>query len=377
MQLIKKIIATTIGMFSAVVLFAQTSTTASSNVIEGDTMLVICIGLLAIVIAFLGNTLIFSMKCYSDREKLKKQADNTMKAAMLMGFMFISLSSMAQATSVAATEPAAISPTSGFRILLYTIVGLEMLIIVLFAQLIKYFINPEVVLVAKVEKAPRPALINWAKIWSKMNQFKPLDHEASIDTGHSYDGIHELDNVIPPWFKVAFLLSIIVAFGYFYRYQVAKSAPSQIEEYNTEMAEAKVQQEDYLKSQKDNVDETTVTMLEADGISSGAVLYKNNCVACHGTQGQGGVGPNLTDDYWIHSGGIKDIFKTLKYGWQEKGMKSWKDDFSPVQMAQLASFVKSLKGTKPPTPKEPQGDLYKEVSDSTVVIKVVAITAKN
>jgi cytochrome c oxidase cbb3-type subunit 3 len=365
MQLIKKITATTIGAFATSLVMAETpSNTGSSSIMDGDTMLVICISLLAIVIAFLGNTLIFSMKSYGDKAKLKKQTDTTVKTAMFIGLMLVSVSSMAQATT-AATEPVAVAHTSGFRILLYTIVGLEMLIIVLFAQLIKYFINPEVLFVAKPVKAPKPALINWPKIWHKLNQFKPLEHEASIDTGHSYDGIHELDNVTPPWFKVAFIASIIFAFGYLYRYQVAKSAPSQIEEYNIEVAEAKVQQEEYLKNQKDNVDENSVVMLDADGVSSGAALFKTNCVACHGAQGQGGVGPNLTDDYWLHGGGIKDIFKTIKYGWQEKGMKSWKEDFSPVQMAQLASFVKSLKGTKPPTPKDPQGDLFKEIADST------------
>lgn len=378
MQLIKKITATTIGVFSTVLLMAQAPvSTPSASVLDGDTMLVTCISLLAIVIAFLGNTLIFSMKSYNDKAKLKKQVDASVKAAMFIGLMLVSVSSMAQATTAAATTEPAVSHTSGFRILLYTIVGLEMLIIVLFAQLIKYFINPEVLFVAKEASAPRPALINWKKLWDKMNQFKPLDHEASIDTGHSYDGIHELDNITPPWFKVGFILSIVFAFGYLYRYQVVKSAPLQYEEYTIEVAEAKLQQEEYLKNQKDNVDENTVVMLGADGVSSGAVLYKNNCVACHGAQGQGGVGPNLTDDYWIHQGGIKDIFKTLKYGWQEKGMKSWKDDFSPVQMAQLSSFVKSLKGTKPPTPKEAQGDLYTEVTDSTAV-KAIAVdsTAK-
>lgn len=378
MQLIKKITATTIGVFSTVLLMAQAPvSTPSSSVLDGDTMLVTCISLLAMVIAFLGNTLIFSMKSYKDKVQLKKQTDATVKAAMFIGLMFVSVSSMAQATTAAATEPVAVSHTSGFRILLYTIVGLEMLIIVLFAQLIKYFINPEVLFVAKEARAPKPAFINWGKIWDKLNQFKPIDHEASIDTGHSYDGIHELDNVTPPWFKIAFIASIIFAFGYLYRYHVAKSAPMQAEEYAIEVAEAKLQQEEYLKNQKDNVDENTVVMLDEAGINSGATLYKNNCVACHGAQGQGGVGPNLTDEYWIHGGGVKDIFKSLKYGWQEKGMKSWKDDFSPVQIAQLSSFVKSLKGTKPPTPKEAQGDLYTEVTDSTAV-KAIAVdsTAK-
>ncbi|MDI9365672.1 MAG: cbb3-type cytochrome c oxidase N-terminal domain-containing protein [Flavobacterium sp.] len=365
MQLIKKITATTIGAFATSLVMAQTPrNTVSSSVMDGDTMLVICISLLAIVIAFLGNTLIFSMKSYKNKMQLKKQTNATVKAAMFIGLMLVSASSMAQANT-AITEPVAVSHTSGFRILLYTIVGLEMLIIVLFAQLIKYFINPEVLFVAKEASAPKPALINWGKIWDKLNQFKPIDHEASIDTGHSYDGIRELNNVTPPWFVVAFIASILFAGIYLYRYHVVKSAPLQIEEYNIEIVEAKLQQEAYLKNQKDNVDENSVVMLGADGISSGAVLYKNNCLTCHGAQGQGGVGPNLTDNYWLHGGGIKDIFKTVKYGWQEKGMKAWKDDFSPVQMAQLASFVRTLIGTKPPTPKEPQGDLYKEATDST------------
>jgi cytochrome c oxidase cbb3-type subunit 3 len=84
------------------------------------------------------------------------------------------------------------------------------------------------------------------------------------------------------------------------------------------------------------------------------------------------VGPNLTDDYWLYGGGVKDIFKTIKYG-TTKGMRSWKDDLSAKQIAQLTSYIKTLKGTKPATPKEPQGELYKEeaapapaIADTTI-----------
>lgn len=84
------------------------------------------------------------------------------------------------------------------------------------------------------------------------------------------------------------------------------------------------------------------------------------CPACHGTDGGGNaVGPNLTDDYWIYGGSIKTIFKTIKYG-ANNGMKSWKDELSAKQMAQVASYIKSLRGTKPANPKAPQGELYKE-----------------
>ena len=68
------------------------------------------------------------------------------------------------------------------------------------------------------------------------------------------------------------------------------------------------------------------------------------------------VGPNLTDDYWLHGGSINDVFKTIKYGWPEKGMKSWKDDYSPFQIAQIASYIKSLHGTNPPNPKGTAGN---------------------
>ena len=89
------------------------------------------------------------------------------------------------------------------------------------------------------------------------------------------------------------------------------------------------------------------------------------CAPCHGAEGQGVVGPNLTDDYWLHKGSVKDVFKTIKYGVPEKGMKSWKDDFSPVQIAQIASYIKSLHGSKPANAKEPQGELYKEDAMAT------------
>ena len=102
----------------------------------------------------------------------------------------------------------------------------------------------------------------------------------------------------------------------------------------------------------------------------GATLFHDHCAACHGREGQGQVGPNLTDDFWIHGGSITDIFKTIKYGYTDKGMKSWKDDLSPSQIAMVASFIKSIHGTNPPNAKEKQGELYKEdgaISDSLKV----------
>ena len=127
------------------------------------------------------------------------------------------------------------------------------------------------------------------------------------------------------------------------------------------MQEAEEQRAVYLAKAKNNVDENTVTQLmDASDLDAGKKIFTTMCAACHAADGGGTVGPNLTDDYWLHGGGIKNVFKTITYGWPDKGMKSWKDDYSALQIQQIASYVLSLHGTKPATPKEPQGTLYKE-----------------
>jgi cytochrome c oxidase cbb3-type subunit 3 len=168
-----------------------------------------------------------------------------------------------------------------------------------------------------------------------------------------------------------FFLTIIFGIIYLWRFEVTHTAPSSKEEYQIAMNDAAAQQEEYLKKSANKVDENSVVMLDASGIAAGQATFITNCAACHGKLGEGGVGPNLTDDYWLHGGKINDIFKTIKYGYPEKGMRSWKDEFSPVKMAEMASFIKSLHGTNPPNGKEKQGDLYEEApvkKDSTVTV---------
>ena len=124
------------------------------------------------------------------------------------------------------------------------------------------------------------------------------------------------------------------------------------------MKEAEVEKAAYLKKSANNVDENTVKFSSDPAIlESGKKIFLTSCAACHGTEGQGTVGPNLTDEYWLHGGSVSSVFKSIKYGWPEKGMKSWKDDFSPVQISQLTSFIQSLQGSKPANSKEPQGTI--------------------
>lgn len=214
---------------------------------------------------------------------------------------------------------------------------------------------------------------NEPSFFEKLNASVAVEEECVIMLDHNYDGIKELDNNLPPWWKYGFYATIIFAFVYLISYHVTKTSDLQGKEYENEMAQAKLDVEEYMKTSANNVDETTVKLLtDATAVSAGKEIFTANCVACHGNLGQGTVGPNLTDDNWIHGGSVQSIFKSVKYGWVEKGMKSWKEDLSPIQMAQVTSYIKTLRGTNPPSPKAPQGDIYTEegatpatVSDST------------
>ena len=128
-----------------------------------------------------------------------------------------------------------------------------------------------------------------------------------------------------------------------------------------EMAAAAAQKEEYLKNAANLVDETTVTMVtEGPRLANGQAIYAKNCAVCHAADGGGGVGPNLADAYWLHGGTINNIFETIKYGVPSKGMIAWKDQLSPTEIQDISSYVKSLTGTSPADPKEPQGDRYEE-----------------
>ena len=196
--------------------------------------------------------------------------------------------------------------------------------------------------------------------WDRFNKAVELEKETEIMFSHEYDGIRELDNDLPPWWKYGFYFTVLFAFAYLIHYHIAKSGPLQEVEYKTEIVNGNREVAEYLKNEADNVDEGNVVMLKGEDLNQGKSIFSQNCVACHGDKGQGKVGPNLTDDYWIHGGSVKDVFISVKYGWPDKGMKLWKDDLTPKEMAQVTSYVKSLRGTNPPGALPPKGELYKE-----------------
>lgn len=195
---------------------------------------------------------------------------------------------------------------------------------------------------------------------------KPMEKEQEIVLDHNYDGIRELDNNLPPWWVYMFYASIVFGIGYFAYYQMF-DGPTQIDEYETEVAQAKAEVAEFKKNNKDLIDADNVELLTgASDLAAGKTIYIDNCVACHKDNGGGGIGPNLTDDYWILGGGVKNIFHTISEGGRAgKGMIAWKSDLKPNEMAQVTSYVISLHGTNPPDAKEAEGEIWTE-DDATV-----------
>jgi cytochrome c oxidase cbb3-type subunit III len=175
-----------------------------------------------------------------------------------------------------------------------------------------------------------------------------------IISGHEYDNIKELDNKLPKWWLWLFYITIIFALAYVINYHFM-NAPLQNQEYQNEMAEAKAL---YKNAPGAATLDTAnlVAMTDEASLNAGKEVFTKNCVACHLAQGQGLVGPNLTDEFWIHGCSIQKIVATITIGVPDKGMISWKDQLNPEQIKQVASYILTLKGTNPPNPKAPQGD---------------------
>jgi len=215
----------------------------------------------------------------------------------------------------------------------------------------------------------------WFKeTYDKLLDKKPIENEDEIILDHNYDGIKELDNNLPPWWLYGFYASIIFAGIYLARYHVFDGA-TQKEEYLAEVAEAKAAVEAYKENAKGLIDANTVELLTGtEDINAGKAIFSGNCAACHKIDGGGGIGPNLTDSYWILGGGIKNVFNTISEGGRAgKGMVSWKTDLKPEEMAQVASYVLSLHSTTPLDPKEPEGELWVDPDARVDEVEVEAI----
>lgn len=337
------------------------------------TMLGLIVVLAIVIVAFSGVFKNIADSDYLQNKYNSKKEDSdssTIKNIVSVVLLLSSVSMMAQDTAlVKVIDDGRIGGIDQFTFyFLLFLVFLELVVLGLMFYQFNFLIKTHLA----IDKVGKPKKVE-SKLLMSLTDVVPIEEEESILLDHDYDGIKELDNNLPPWWKYGFYLTILTSVIYMVHFHVLKTGDLQGKEYDDAMAQAKIEVDEFMKTSANNVDENTVKVLtETSDIASGKDLYITNCVACHGIGGEGTVGPNLTDDYWLHGGSIQDLFKTLKYGWVEKGMKSWKDDLSPMQIAQVASYIRTLKGTSPPNPKAPQGDLYSEggvapINDSIAV----------
>ncbi|MBX2922753.1 MAG: c-type cytochrome [Chitinophagaceae bacterium] len=310
--------------------------------------------ILLIVIIMLGRLLLGLAEIKLQKEKEEKSNKGT-TAAMLLVLLLSSVSAFAQ--DAVSEVPATIGGLSAFAFYsMMAVLFVELLIILALLINMKFLLQKDKETVFEPAFARPPAIVAW---WGRLNKFKPIEQEAAIELDHEYDGIRELDNRLPPWWLYGFYVTIILSVVYLWRYHVAYSAPLSKEEFEISMKEADEKVKAYLEAKGESVDENTVTLLtDAGDLAAGKAIFNTACVACHKADGGGLVGPNLTDEYWMHGGDVKNIFKTIKYG--INAMPQWQTSYSNKQIAQITGYVKSLHGTNPPDAKAAEGELYKE-----------------
>lgn len=295
-----------------------------------------------------------------DKKSIKKMSsiplsDGVVKKGTLsiVLFLMVSFSAFAQDK-----EPLRV--LTGTDLILYILLGVLFFIAVLVIILLVNALS----LMRKMSGESESNALFSAYWWNKFAGMSIAikDEQQILIEGHDYDGIQELDNRMPPWLQSLFIATIVIAIGYS-AYYFGGFGDMQITELEKDIAQAEVEKKAYMEKVGASMDENSVASLtDAAAIDQGKTIFQEKCSACHGPDGGGTVGPNLTDAYWLHGGGIKDLFKVIKYGVPEKGMISWEKQLSPTDIQKVASFVLSIKGSKPATPKEPQGELEEDVA---------------
>lgn len=262
------------------------------------------------------------------------------------------------------------NPTGHPLLPVYLVIGLIIIITALLAIVGAYLVTVLKMFTTQAEKEkarrlgktylPQPSW--WSKLSQKLNASVPVAEEKNIELDHSYDGIKELDNHLPPWWKWLFYGTIAWSVVYVFLFHLSESLPLSLQEYQNEITQAEEQQRLLKASQPETqIDENTLVFTNDPAmIEKGKTIFlNNNCGSCHRNDGGGNtIGPNLTDDYWIHGGDLKNVFVTIKNGAVEKGMPAWGKSMKPEDVRDVTFFVMSLKGTNPENAKAPQGELY-------------------
>jgi len=298
-----------------------------------------------------------------------------------LSLLFLSFASFASADE--ASKKATPEPSIGLSTTELLIVALLLFAVVLLFVSVMLFRVFKVMYKEKLNPTPYVKYIpeeavdydTWLKqqktqpnIWTKLLSLKPIEEEKDMVIPHAYDGINELNNPVPAWFNFLFYGTMIFAAGYLYYYHIGEYGERQDQEYETELVKAAEAKRKFLAGSAASIDENSVK-IDPSFVANGKIVYSTNCAACHGQNGEGLVGPNLTDEFWLHGGGINHIFKTIKYGVPEKGMVSWEKNLTSKNISEVANYILTLKGTNPANAKAPQGEKYEEETSAQDTVK--------
>lgn len=305
------------------------------------------------------------------------------RVVAIIYFLIFSISSFAQENSSA--KEFLDDPFGHPMMPVYLVSAFVLIVVILVSFVAIYMIRILNMLTAQSEKekaikqgrayVPKPTW--WQRFSQTMNASIPLEAEKEIELDHSYDGIKELDNHLPSWWKWLFYGTIAWSVIYIFVFHISSSLPLQSDEYQTELAQAEEHTRKLKASQPvQEIDENALAF-SLDSISligNGKIVFTdNNCGSCHRADGGGNsIGPNLTDEYWLHGGHIKDVFATVKNGVVEKGMPAWGKSLSPQQVRDVAFYILSLQGSKPENAKKPQGEIYRETTVKSDTLKAQA-----
>lgn len=349
--------------------FSVSANSVAVEEVETDNTLFVAMSSLAVVLMFVIWILAGVLKT-TVRMKVTEAMKNKQSILLLLILPFSSLNAQEAVQPDLFTS----TPIGGMHpAMFYTLFGvllLEILVVLWLCLLILRMLSKaEVKSVGNVETAKvalnEPAA--WQKFISrKILGVKPVESDSDVMLDHEYDGIRELDNDLPPWWKYGFYMTIISAVVYLIGFHLTGSFKLSEEEYLAEIETAEIAIAEYKANQAINIDESNAAFLDDDSkIAEGKILFEKTCATCHLASGGGQIGPNLTDEYWLYGNKPGDLFRTVSDG-TSKGMSPWKSTYNPVQIQNIISYVRTLQGTKPENAKKPEGELMKYEAENNM-----------
>lgn len=354
-------------LFTSVPLVAAEAESGFATLMHGPNLALAIIALIQLIAIISVGGIIKRLTRNTDYfVKLKKLKEGSVSKTLVFLFGFMGAATAAQAQDEAAGPEPPVFPDFFQDQNTLLLLVLNILLLAAFVYMTQLLKSTVAMLMPEVEEEPEVReVVESNKVMNALTDAVPLEREHEVMMDHEYDGIRELDNNLPPWWVWMFYATIAFGFVYLIYYHVLPYGLSQEEEYVAEVQQAEEAHAAYLAAAKNLVDETNVEMLTAAAdLKAGEAIFLEKCMQCHAADGGGGVGPNLTDPYWIHGGSLVDVFTAVKYGFPTKGMISWESQLRPSEMAQVASYVKTLQGTTPAAPKDPQGEIWTAPEDT-------------